>query len=365
MKVLYLGEETNLSLSGPSVHIEEMCRALRQRGHEVDYLAAPPVSSYTPRFLARLSQRMKGYDVVYQRERIFDPFPTLCGWAAGKPVATEVNGMILEELQRSGARLWSPSYVRAALCQWLSLGLSSAVFASSRGRATTLTRRYRLRPENVVFIQNGVDLKKIFPRDGRAGRQELGLPEHDLIVGFLGSHSRNNTFSPFLRAFARVRSQLPHLRLVTVGPGNGKERLAQEAGALKLEDRVSLLPAVPHARTGDVLSAFDVCLLPANRDLLLENDGVLFSMKLAEYAAAGRPVLKHDLPGTETYATLHDWTWTLNPLEDQNNDAILLRLLNEEERRQKGLGARLHAEVEYAWEKSAETVERVLLRNLT
>jgi glycosyltransferase involved in cell wall biosynthesis len=86
--------------------------------------------------------------------------------------------------------------------------------------------RWRLAPEKVVRIPNGVDLARHLPADGRpALRRRLGIPERAPLIGFVGHLRPVKNPLRFLRAASRVDPALGAHLLVL---GEGPERAACE-----------------------------------------------------------------------------------------------------------------------------------------
>jgi glycosyltransferase involved in cell wall biosynthesis len=91
-------------------------------------------------------------------------------------------------------------------------------------------------PERVSVLLNAIDPLMFRRRTGDVAhvRRELGLDEHDVVIGSVGRLERQKRFDLLLDAFAQVRRSFPSLRLVIVGDGSLRDTLAAHAGRLGL-----------------------------------------------------------------------------------------------------------------------------------
>jgi glycosyltransferase involved in cell wall biosynthesis len=109
----------------------------------------------------------------------------------------------------------------------------------------------------VVAMPSTVDKSVFHPRDRRACRSALGLPDDALLVGTAGGLSRDKGVEVLYQAWDRLRHELPHLHLVLAGPH--EPRLPPPHG-----ERVHYLGALPHERVAQLFCALDVgaiCIL--------------------------------------------------------------------------------------------------------
>jgi glycosyltransferase involved in cell wall biosynthesis len=150
--------------------------------------------------------------------------------------------------------------------------------------------------ERIEVIYSGIPVDAYRESsDGRAGRgirDELGIP-HDapvvVTVSRLYPGKRNELLIPVLAA---LRERVPGTRLVVVGEGPERERLAKEIGAAGLEGAVHLV-----GRRLDVpafLEAADLFVFPSGREG--------FGLVVVEALAAGLPVVCAPLPSLRRVA---------------------------------------------------------------
>ena len=142
----------------------------------------------------------------------------------------------------------------------------------------------------LLSVPNGIRLERFKPADA-AGRQalaaELGWPAGSRIIGTVGRLQPVKDHAILLRAFAKVRMQVPEAVLAIVGDGPLRGALETQAGQAELSDAVRFLGDrhdVPRLLTGmDVFALSSV------------SEG--YSIALLEACAAGLPIVATDVGG--------------------------------------------------------------------
>lgn len=115
-------------------------------------------------------------------------------------------------------------------------------------------------PGKVVTLRNGVDLDRFRPLDRVAARARLGLAGH--IVLSVGNLLPLKGHDLAIEAVAG----LPDTRLLVVGEGPERERLAALAARAGLGDRVQLLGNRPQAELVELYNAADALVLASSRE---------------------------------------------------------------------------------------------------
>lgn len=144
--------------------------------------------------------------------------------------------------------------------------------------------------------------------DGRATRQELGIPADALVFGLAGSLDWTERLGycyglELVRAAARVDRD--DLRVLVIGDGTGRAHLERAAGD-RLGRTVVLPGAVAPDRVAAHLAAMDVASLPQSVDAV---GGLRYTTKLSEYLAARLPVVTGQIP--LAYDLDDGWMWRL------------------------------------------------------
>jgi glycosyltransferase involved in cell wall biosynthesis len=116
---------------------------------------------------------------------------------------------------------------------------SDRVIFNSRNVVPFAVKHEGVRPEQVVFIPNGIPRTE--PPDAAvaaAVRAELGLAADEAVVGAVGRLFAPKNHAGLLQAFRRVVDVKPRTRLLVVGDGPLRGALHAQARRLGLEDRV-------------------------------------------------------------------------------------------------------------------------------
>ncbi|HZX77226.1 glycosyltransferase [Lysobacter sp.] len=142
--------------------------------------------------------------------------------------------------------------------------------------------RAQYRPRGALaMLGNGVDRSIFHPRDRRAMRRKLGLPEQARIIGTAGSITRHRGIDDMFRAFGKLAQHDDRLWLAYAGPRDGTPRSFPHP-------RMRDLGLLPQHAVPELLSALDVAVI-CNRDS--EFGRYCYPMKLEEAIACGTPVL--------------------------------------------------------------------------
>jgi glycosyltransferase involved in cell wall biosynthesis len=142
----------------------------------------------------------------------------------------------------------------------------------------------------IHVVYGGFDMDRFRPGEAAAQREAWGLAPGDYAFAVVGSYSlpRGKGQPEFLRAAARIRSELPHARFLIVGRGNMAQALQNQIRELGLSDIARLTPYsydMPAA-----MNALDCLVLPQVGTEAIP--GVVI-----EAHACGKPVIASDLDG--------------------------------------------------------------------
>lgn len=136
-------------------------------------------------------------------------------------------------------------------------GVAAQLVAVSSDLAQRLAGIAGVPAERVLRARNGVDLEAFRPGDPAAARRELGLPADGMLVLGVGRLVPGKGFDVALGAV----QQLDGVRLVLVGDGPERSRLAEAGGA-----HLVLLGEQPRERVALAMRACDVLVLPSERE---------------------------------------------------------------------------------------------------
>jgi len=159
----------------------------------------------------------------------------------------------------------------------------------------------------IVLIPNGVDTDRFRPHRDPALRKELGIDEHQFVVGTVGRLDRVKNHAGMMRAVARMREPFGRIRLVIVGEGPERSNLEKLRRELGLGDTVML--AGFRADVHRFYGLFDVFVLNSFAEGM--------SNTLLEAMSSGLPVICTPV-GTATEMVADGKRGRLVPLDDDS-----------------------------------------------
>jgi glycosyltransferase involved in cell wall biosynthesis len=254
-------------------------------------------------------------DVLYERYSLAAFAGSLLARRLGIPHVLEVNAPLVEEEARHrGLRL---GWLTRRLESWLFRRADRVLVVSPALRDHAI--RLGVRPHRVRVVPNGVDPVRFHPdRDGDPVRERLAL-DGQFTAGFAGTLKPWHGVDHLIRGFLKAADEEPRMALLILGDGPERKTLENLSRRSAHSDRIHFLGSVPHEEMGAYLAACHALCAPYGPD-----EGFYFSpLKIAEYLAAGRPVIASRVGHLAT--TLSEATGTV--LVEPGDDAALGRAL--------------------------------------
>lgn len=297
-------------VGGTELYLNQIARALAERGHEVTIVCRSHAATPHPavrfvvlrpwalgrahrlwRFARDVAQHVDthGYDLVFGLGRT---------WT--QDVLRFGAGLYREQINqgREHWRLWPKDLIANMIeRRALALGKYRLVIANSQQTANSLRQHYNIATEQIVTIHNAVDTARFNPslrlKLGMPLREQYGFtPEHQVYL-FLGSGYRRKGLDRLLHAFVEVSQHSALARLLVVGFDNQQRRYQALAEDLGLADKVVWLGG---RRDPEVCyNAADCYVMPTRFDA--------FGFSALEAMACGLPVVITDTAGAAELVT--------------------------------------------------------------
>jgi len=291
-------------------------------------------------------------DFIYQRYARFSWAGVVAATRVKRPLFLEYNGSevwVGRHWDRVGSLDLLERYER------LNLEAAARIFVVSDVERRNLEAR-GVRAEKIVVNPNGVDVERFRPGVGGAEtRRELGIDEHEVLVGFVG------TFGPWhgvekLAAAIKTLPERLRARFLMVGSGSLRAEVEQQLEAETRVRRVIFTGTVGHERVPQLLDACNVLVAP---HVPLADGSEFFGSptKIFEYMAMGKGIVASRLGQIGEVLVDEETALLVGPGKVDELAAAIVKLVEDQTLRERlGLRAREVAEREYTWEHNARRV---------
>jgi glycosyltransferase involved in cell wall biosynthesis len=380
MRIAYISADRGVPIFGQkgcSIHAQEVLRALLRNGAQISVFS-PRCEGVVAKDLAALQlhplplpthvdvaareqaalavnstlsaelERAEPFDLIYERYSLW----SFAGmeFARESRVAglLEVNAPLIQE-QAAYRTLVNPTEAQAVAERVF--GAASALLAVSNEVAAYLGH-FAAAQGRVRVVPNGVRPER-FPCDLKPA-----LPASDGVftVGFVGTLKAWHGLTILLEAFEQLYLQDPACRLLIVGHGPERDRLATQAVKLGFHQVVHFTGAVFPEEVPGLLASMDVAVAPYPK----AGEFYFSPLKVYEYMAAGLAVVASRLGQLEKLVEPEITGLLVPPGDAPALAAALERLRHDPELRSLlGQAARSKVMRKHTWDQVAEEILRL------
>jgi glycosyltransferase involved in cell wall biosynthesis len=230
--------------------------------------------------------------------------------------------------------------------------LRSATALGSTSKAMAVETEKTFEHEQVFITPFGIDVEKFKPKS-----KVLENPPDQIIIGTVKKLTSKYGIDVLIKAFneliTSVQNNSPEtvgkLKLVIAGKGPDKQKLEKLVHKLGLDNKVTFLGFIDHAKVPDLLNTFDVYVA------LSRDDSESFGVAILEANSCGVPVVVTDADGPYE-VTIEGETGFIVPKENVElaADALEKLVLNKNLRQRMGEEGRKHVLKNYSWERSLD-----------
>lgn len=288
----------------------------RRDGVEIRYLRGTPPRSYSRAWRRRSTEEVlrlhaeRRFDVLHsQSVGAYDLLRRGLHRRAQLPAVVTFHGTPYDEVVSrlhlirfaplslrtledvAGVGWWAGQYV---LFYRATAAAADAVIATSDQQEELIRRIFRVAPERLHRVYNGMDLGLFAPGAGGAElRRTLGIAPETPVLLCVARFVRDKGLDQVIEALPAVAAALPDVLLLLVGDGEQRGRLERLARRRGVAGRVRFTGFVPL----DQLPAyFDLCDLFVNATI--RRNG--YDLTMLEAMACGKVVVSSDVGSTPT-----------------------------------------------------------------
>ena len=214
----------------------------------------------------------------------------------------------------------------------------------------------------IIVTPNGVNTDMYNPGiDGSEIRKKYGIPESDVVIGFIGTFGAWHGAEILAEAYGRLAEEQPGIHLLMIGDGLKMPEVREIIKKHHVEDSTTLTGMVPQTEGAKYLAACDVLVSPT----IMNPDGTPFfgsPTKMFEYMAMGKAIIASDMDQMAEILDNRKSALLTAPGDIKALINALSELTDNKSLREK-LGERAREVVcrEYTWEKHVKKIYQALL----
>jgi glycosyltransferase involved in cell wall biosynthesis len=234
----------------------------------------------TSSFWLLREHRRRPYDLLHIHN--VPDFLVFAAWypkLTGAKVILDIHDIVPEfYASKFGVHQHSVAIYLLKAIERVSAAFADHVIISNHLWRSTYTSRNRLNGKCSVFINN-VDSRVFCPRPRTRS-------DGKIIVLFPGGLQWHQGIDIAIRAFRKVRAQLPNAEFHIYGDGNMKGDLVKLATELELTDAVRFFNPVPVPQIAEIMANADLGVVPKRADSF---GNEAYSTKIMEFMSLGIP----------------------------------------------------------------------------
>jgi glycosyltransferase involved in cell wall biosynthesis len=152
----------------------------------------------------------------------------------------------------------------------------------------SIAKNYHIAPENkLITIYNGIDIDKFSEALAVDRKTILNSNGKNIVIGMVGRLTEQKDPLMFVKISAEILKVIKNAKFILVGDGNLREKTLSLAKELGVSDNLILTGWVKDPES--YIKAFDVAVLTSKWEG--------FGLVLAEYMAAGKPIVASNIDG--------------------------------------------------------------------
>jgi glycosyltransferase involved in cell wall biosynthesis len=302
---------------------------------------------------------LKGFDLIHER---FNLLALGGAWASRKlgiPFVLEVNADLLEQRKFKGTPEKGLRRLFALWATKTAFNAAAKIICISTDLKEHLHHRWKVKGHKLAVLPCAADVEAFRPdRKSEPVRRGLGLINEPVIM-WVGGFYPWHDLDLLIESFIRVLQKQPTARLVLVGEGQTRSRVAQKIMRCGLQHAVIMTGAIAHSQVPEMVSIAEVAVVPA-APVPASRGGTGTPLKLFEYMAAGKAIVATDLnQAAEVIQDGHNGLLVEAGDVGGFAEAMLALLEDSGKRARLGKNARQLAMEQYSWKQYTRRLEEI------
>lgn len=382
MKIIY--HHRTRAQHAEGVHVREIIKAFREKGHEV-FIVAPPgvdtfkcetqnpdqkksnfwslISRYMPQIifeileiiynvvaLCNLNKQIKQVkiDFIYERYAFFS-FAGSCVAKYNKiPLILEVNEISGLKRTRGQVLKGLAGMLERNIC----LRADAIVVVSSFLKDKIVN--IGIAPDKIIVIPNGVDVTRFNSAISRNKTIEMEYNlMNNIVLGFVGNFVKWHNFDLLIETFNDIAKER-NLKLMLVGDGPARSEIQDSINKYVIQDKVLITGSIDHMRIPEFIQLMDICIIPHSNEFRSP-------IKMFEYMAMGKPVVAPKVGPIEQVIDDGVNGILFMPNDKYSFRSCLIDLINDRRKRDElGSNAKNDIMSHYLWKYNADKVLNIV-----
>jgi phosphatidyl-myo-inositol dimannoside synthase len=247
---------------------------------------------------------------------------------------------------------------------WLKRTLRACdrVIAVSGFTQAAILESYKLPPQKVSVVPNGVNTQDFYPSADTAGlRRQFNLTDEKVVLTLARVIERKG-HDQVIKALPQVKKAIPRLKYLIAGPWeeNCYRKLKKLIGELRLEDTVIFTGYIDTKKINELYNLCDIYIMPS-RELATQGDTEGFGITFLEANACEKPVIGGKSGGVVDAIVDNETGFLVDPLDTQAIAEKIILLLESQALAQKiGRQGRDRILRGYTWEAVSKKILDVI-----
>jgi glycosyltransferase involved in cell wall biosynthesis len=298
-------------------------------------------------------------DVIYWRQAYLTIFPVLLARLFQKKIITEVNGLTIDEIESEPLNKIRKKCILSF--ESFNYRRSHHLICVAPKIRERIIDHYRLPPEKVSVILNGVNSDKMPIVDPRKAKKMVGIQPDSKVIGFVGHFFPWDGIEYIIKAAPQILKEVRDTYFLIIGHGKWGEHLQRMASQKGVSEKFIFTGKVPWEKLYQYINAFDIATAPYAQ--AINTNSGRSSLKILEYFSCKKPVIASETDAIPEIVDIREkGLGVLVKAEDSEafaREAIRL-LQSPDERKKMAESGRRYVASERSWTIVARKTETII-----